>query len=368
MQPSAPLTTDWSTSATVPEQTSAWGKGQSQAGSRIYWAWHAQDQGVELSPCSQDTGTQGTRRESASRTAGRQARACARPAAWTTQARACALQSHCRRGHRHTRDMQGVLPEPPKPGARPAAGRGAPADVRSSLRPPAWGRRRRGRDSAAAAQAAGPGGRPPAPWHGADPGAPGWRPRPLTCSESWGKTASKANILGTTAVAVRRGPALPGGPAARSYRVTCFFRGSTFRKDADSAERWAPREGQTRSTTFTYEASGSAHLSSRPPAPPARPAANYRAGGAPRKSGRQARPQLGDPHRRNASAPTPAPGHSGSRMRSARQEEGCLAQSKFAPDGTGPQDRGQAGRGAECSSAQTGSWVSRGLAPETQEV
>lgn len=136
MQPSAPLTTDWSTSATVPEQTSAWGKGQSQAGSRIYWAWHAQDQGVELSPCSQDTGTQGTRCESASRTAGRQARACARPAAWTTQARACALQSHCRRGHRHTRDMQGVLPEPPKPGARPAAGRGAPADVGSSLRPP----------------------------------------------------------------------------------------------------------------------------------------------------------------------------------------------------------------------------------------
>lgn len=33
-QPSAPLTTDWSTSATVPEQTSAWGRAQSQAGTR----------------------------------------------------------------------------------------------------------------------------------------------------------------------------------------------------------------------------------------------------------------------------------------------------------------------------------------------
>lgn len=49
----------------------------------------------------------------------------------------------------------------------------------------------------------------------------------------------------------RRGPELPGGPAAWSYRVTCFLRGSTFRKDADSAEGCAPCAGQTRSMTFT---------------------------------------------------------------------------------------------------------------------
>lgn len=39
MQPSAPLTTDWSTSATVPEQTSAWGGTENQAGARAQGLW-----------------------------------------------------------------------------------------------------------------------------------------------------------------------------------------------------------------------------------------------------------------------------------------------------------------------------------------
>lgn len=66
----------------------------------------------------------------------------------------------------------------------------------------------------------------------------------LTCSESWGNTASKANILGAAATDARRGP---GGPAAGSYRVTCFLLGSTCRKGVASAAC----TGQIRNRTFT---------------------------------------------------------------------------------------------------------------------
>lgn len=65
-----------------------------------------------------------------------------------------------------------------------------------------------------------------------------------TCSESWGNTASKANILGAEATDARWGP---GGPAAGSYRVTCFLLGSTCRKGVASAAC----TGQIRSRTFT---------------------------------------------------------------------------------------------------------------------
>lgn len=56
MQPSAPLTTDWSTSATVPEQTSAWGKGtESQAGARVKGAT---TQPAAMSVCPHHAGSQ----------------------------------------------------------------------------------------------------------------------------------------------------------------------------------------------------------------------------------------------------------------------------------------------------------------------
>lgn len=72
----------------------------------------------------------------------------------------------------------------------------------------------------------------------------------LTCEASWVKTASKANIFGA-ASGVRRCPELGWVRSEGSYRVNCFFRWSTFRKDMDSEESCTPTDGQIRTITFT---------------------------------------------------------------------------------------------------------------------
>ena len=252
MQPSAPPTTAWSTSATVPEQTSAWEGGPRASGRhQNRGSRHPASHHACLSP----------------------AHKVARPARTgpRTQTSTCARDTHGgdTDTQRAGREPPGTQLTPPswrphhtpgahahpahKPSTEPTKNRALP-QASSRVGDP-LGRGQGGRESRRdRAWAAGlalaalllprwaPGA--PAPALGV--------PTALTCSESWGKTASKANILGATAAA-RRGPELPGGPAAGSYRVTCFLRGSTFRKDVGSAKCCAPCAGQIRNMTFTWQ-------------------------------------------------------------------------------------------------------------------
>lgn len=73
----------------------------------------------------------------------------------------------------------------------------------------------------------------------------------LTWEASWEKTASKANIFGagsTARLCTEVGCVLSEG----SYRVSCFLRVSTFRKDSDSDESTIPSDGQIRIITLTW--------------------------------------------------------------------------------------------------------------------